>query len=135
MHPERLEYVVRHVVRSALEESHTLLPQDRRYADPAAQRAAKDAVAHQIAQSLKANGFLPADESIGSAAANYRAVSFSLHQMRRRLLDRIGKAHGSFDDQRDLVEFLTRRLFDDLEQRGWRIVRTHLPAVDHSTTR
>lgn len=134
MTPERLELVVRDVVRRTLDESHALLPQDRRYADPGAQRAAKDAVADQIAQTLKASGFLPPDESIGSAAANYQAVAFSLAQMRRRLLDRIDKANGQ-EDQRELIEFLTRHLFADLEGKGWRLVRTHLAAPAHSTKR
>lgn len=135
MVPEKLEHVVRAVVRSSLDECNALLPEDRRYADFAAQRIAKDSVADHIATTLKANGFLPPDDSLGSAAANFRAVSFALAAMRKRLLDKVEHAGTDWEQRRDIVESLTRHLFTDLERSGWRLVRTHLPAGAHNTTK
>jgi hypothetical protein len=135
MVPEKFECVVRAVVRSSLDDCNTLLPEDRRYADFAAQRMAKDSVADHIAATLRANGFLPADDSLGSTAANFRAVSFALAAMRKRLLDKVEHAGTDWERRRDIVESLTRHLFTDLERSGWRLVRTHLPAAVHNTTK
>ena len=133
MVPEQLELVARNVVRKALEECPALIPQDRRYADPGGQRLAKDQVAAQVARELIASGFLPFDPSDVQSLSNFHAVSYTMGQMRSRLLKHIKGGGRDMEAERAAMEAIAIAFFGDLESRGWRLVRINLPAQAHST--
>jgi hypothetical protein len=128
-----LEDIVRAAIFRALEDCPAIIPQDRRYADAGGQRAAKDQVAHRIARELSASGLLPFDASNVRALSNYQAVSYTMGQMRARLLRHIRGGGGDIEAQRDALASIAIAFFSDLEERGWRLVRTRLPAEHHST--
>lgn len=125
--------VVREVIRWALDDYPALLPQDRRYADDAAQRIAKDHVAREIALTLARNGFLPPGDALDMSAPVLQAVSFTMGQMRTRLLKHLRGGGRDAQAEREAHLAIARSFFDDLERQGWRLVRTSLPVQPHST--
>jgi hypothetical protein len=132
---EPLELVVRAVVMHALEDCPALLPQDRRYADLGALRVAKEQVVVRVARELAASGFLPIELSEVRSLSNFHAVSYTIGQMRSRLLKHIRGGGRDAEAEREAMESIAVAFFSDLEDRGWRLVRTTLPAPPHSTPR
>ena len=130
-----LELVVYAVVMRALEDSPELLPQDRRYADIGAARIAKEQVARQVARELAASGFLPFELSEVRSLSNFHAVSYTMGQMRTRLFKHSRGGGRDAEAEREAMESIAVAFFSDLEERGWRLVRTTLPALPHSTPR
>lgn len=132
---DRLELVAHAIVLRALEDCPALFPQDRRYADMAALRQARELVARQVSRELGASGFLPFDTSEIRSLSNFHAVSYTMSQMRSRLLNHIRGGGRDVEAERDAMERIAIAFFSDLEERGWRLVRTALPAPPHSTPR
>ncbi len=123
-----LEEVVRSVILAALHDCPELLPQDRRYADHSGQQIAKSLVAYRIARELTASGFLPFDPGPSTRdMANYHAVSYTMGQMRTRLLAHIRGGGRDPEAERDAMESVATAFFSDLESRGWRLMRTKAP--------
>lgn len=131
---DELEKVVRSVILAALHDCPELLPQDRRYADDSGQRIARGLVAHRIARDLSANGYLPFDPTYTRLnLSNFSAVSYTMKQMRTRLLKHIKGGGRDPDAEQEAMESAAIAFFSDLEGRGWRLVRTNMPAEAHST--
>lgn len=132
-----LETVVRDVIREALDASPNLLPQDRRYADDAGQRIAKDIVAHEIAHTLMSNGWLPLDlAEVGDVRtlSNHSAVHYTMGQMRTRLLKHIRGGGHDMEAQRQAMTSIALAFFSDLESRGWRLMRTNASSKHFPTS-
>ena len=122
------EEVVRGVILAALHDCPELLPQDRRYANEGNQQIARSLVAHRIARDLSLNGFLPFDPTyVRLHLGNFAAVSFTMGQMRRRLLMHIRGGGKDPEAERQAMQSAAISFFSDLEERGWRLVRLHPP--------
>jgi len=132
---DRLELVVHAIVLRALEDCPALFPQDRRYADWGALRQARELVAQQVSRELGASGFLPFDASEIRSLSNFHAVSFTMGQMRSRLLKHIRGGGRDSAAEREAMESIAVAFFSDLEERGWRLMRSTLPVPPHSTQR
>lgn len=125
---EELEEVVRAVILAALHDCPELLPQDRRYADYSGQQIARGLVAHRIARDLSASGYLPFDPTFARLnLSNFSAVSYTMHQVRRRLLAHIKGGGRDVEAERQAMESIAIEFFSNLESRGWRLVRTLPP--------
>lgn len=125
---EELVEVVRSVILNALHDCPQLLPQDRRYADHGGQQIAKSLVAHRIARELSAYGYLPFDPTyVRLNLANFSAVSFTMGQMRTRLLKHIKGGGRDPDAERDAMDSAAVAFFTHLEERGWRLVQSRAP--------
>lgn len=118
--------VVRAVIRAALDGSPDLLPRDR-HVGLAALEAAKDRVADELARELVGNGWLPFEASDLRTKPNYHAVSYTMGQMRRRLLKHIRGSGRDVEAEREAMESIAAAFFSDLEERGWCLVRAREP--------
>lgn len=125
---DELEEVVRAVILAALYDCPDLLPQDRRYADHGGQQIARGLVAHRIARDLSANGYLPFDPTyVRFNLGNFSAVSYTMKQMRTRLLKHIRGGGKDPEAERRAMESAAIAFFSDLESRGWRLVKALPP--------
>lgn len=123
-----LEEVVRSVILAALHDCPELLPQDRRYADDGGQRIARGLVAHRIARDLSANGYLPFDPTyVRNNLSNFSAVTYTMKQMRTRLLKHIRGGGSDPEAEREAMEQAAIAFFSHLEERGWRLVKVLPP--------
>lgn len=78
--------------------------------------------------------YLPFDPTyVRNNLSNFSAVSYTMKQMRTRLLKHIKGGGKDQEAEREALESAAIAFFSHLEERGWRLVRTQMPAASHST--
>lgn len=123
-----LEAVVRSILVQVLDDSPNLRRGDLRYADHIAYMLARDDVADRMITELVSNGWLPfkiADLDQARSLSNFHAVSYTMGQMRKRLVAHIKGGGRDVEAEHDALSSIAIKFFSDLEDRGWRLVRTN----------
>lgn len=129
MAAEPLELVLRDVIRTALITRPPFAPQQvSGVADPLGA-----AVNHIVAE-LSANGFLPLNEAYADASLNVHALSYTMQRMRTRLLKHIKGGGRDAEAEAGAMRSITLDFFRDLDEMGWRLIRTYTSTQPHGST-
>jgi hypothetical protein len=129
MAAEPLELVLRDVIRTALITRPPFAPEQvSGVADPLGA-----AVNHIVAE-LSANGFLPLNEAYADASLNVHALSYTMQRMRTRLLKHIKVGGRDAEAEAAAMRSIALAFFRDLDERGWRLIRTYTSTQPHGST-
>jgi|GEM_PF-4684459 len=128
MAAEPLELVLRDVIRTALITRPPFAPEQVNVADPLG------AAVDHIVDELSANGFLPLNEAYADASLNVHALSYTMQRMRTRLLKHIKGGGRDAEAEAVAMRSITLDFFRDLDEKGWRLIRTYTSTQPHGST-
>lgn len=129
MADEPLEIVLREVILKALIASP---PISAKW--PGGTPNPFDLAAERIVNELSATGFLPLKETYADASLNVHAVSYTMTRLRSRLLKHIKGGGLDMEAEAQAMRDITLAFFRDLDEHGWRLIRTHLGTKSHGET-
>ncbi|MFT3726122.1 MAG: hypothetical protein QM773_21355 [Hyphomonadaceae bacterium] len=131
----KAEEIVEAAVLKALEQGPGLMPHEIRYADYMKLRLEQVGIAQRISRELVGRGYFPFEvDADPRGLANFHAVTYTMGQMRTRLLRHIRGGGRDPEAERLALQSIATAFFGDLESRGWRLVYTRKPAEHHSTS-
>jgi hypothetical protein len=129
MQSEPLEIVLRDVIKAALIARPPFLPDRfKGVVDPL------NLTVEHIVNELGATGFLPLKEAYADASLNVHAVSYTMKNMRTRLVKHIKGGGRDVEAEHAAMQAITLAFFRDLDEQGWRLIRTNKSTVSHGST-
>ena len=129
MQEEPLEIVLKDVIKAALIARPPFVPDRfKGVVDPL------DLAVDHIINELAATGFLPLNEAYADASLNVHAVSYTMKNMRTRLLKHINGGGRDLEAEAAAIQSITLDFFRDLDEQGWRLIRTYRSTVAHGST-
>lgn len=129
MQEEPLELVLKDVIKRALIARPPFVPERfKGCVDPL------DLAVDHIINELGATGFLPLNEAYADASLNFHALSYTIKNLRNRLLKHIKGGGRDLEAEAAAMKVITLDFFRDLDEQGWRLIRTYKSTVPHGST-